>query len=93
MKLDSVLSMSDSLQTNPQSDRHPAQVRAAFIVAAEPMEALQGAKFPDNGGEVRGVRAAAEGISAEQSAVEQKPGIMAFFDRAGDALSDVAARI
>lgn len=92
-KLDSLLSMSDSLQTNPQSDRHPAQVRAAFIRATELMESLQGAKFPENGDQVQAVRAAAEAVSAEQSALEQKPKIMAFFDRAGEALSAMAARI
>lgn len=93
VKLDSLLSMSDSLQTNPQSDRHPAQVRAAFIRAAELMESLQGAKFPDNRDEVQAVRAAAEAISADQSALEQKPKIMEFFDRAGDALSAMSAKI
>ena len=79
--------MSDSLQANPQSQRHPAQVRAAFMRATELMESLQGAKFPKNRDEVAAVRRAADNISPDQSALEQKPRIMAFFDRAGDALS------
>jgi hypothetical protein len=92
-KLDSLLSMSDSLRTNPGSEKHPAQVRAAFIRATEVMETLQGAKFPDDGDEVQALRAAAESISTEQSALDQKPKIIAFFDRAGDALSAMVARI
>ncbi|MEO6098646.1 MAG: hypothetical protein ABIW76_24420 [Fibrobacteria bacterium] len=91
-KLDSLMSMADSLQTNPQSDEHPVQVRAAFIRATELMESLQGAKFPDNRDEVSAVRGAAEAITPDQSALEQKPKIMAFFDKAGEALSAMAKK-
>ena len=86
-KLDSLMVIADSLQTNPQSDKHPEQVRAAFLRATEMMESLQGAKFPKNRDEVSAVRNAAETISPTQSALEQKPQIMAFFDKSGDALT------
>ena len=91
-KLDSLMVMADSLQTNPQSDRHPEQVRAAFLRATEMMESLQGAKFPANRDEVSAVRNAAETISPAQSALEQKPQIMAFFDKSGEALTAMARK-
>lgn len=92
-KLDSLMTMADSLQTNPQSTRHPAEVRAAFLRATEMMESLQGARFPRNKDEVQAVRQAAESISPDQSALEQKPKIMAFFDKSGEALSAMVMNI
>jgi hypothetical protein len=92
-KLDSLMTMADSLQTNPQSTRHPAEVRAAFLRATELMESLQGAKFPRNKDEVQAVRQAATDISPDESALKQKPKIMAFFDKAGDALSAMVMNI
>jgi hypothetical protein len=92
-KLDSLMSMADSLQTDPQSTKHPGEVRAAFLRATELMESLQGAKFPRNKDEVQAVRQAATDISPEESALQQKPKIMAFFDKAGEALSAMVMNI
>lgn len=89
-KLDSLMVMADSLQANPQSERHPGHIRAAFLRATEMLESLQGARFPGNRDAVSAVRNAAETISPDQSALDQKPRIIAFFDKSGIALSAVA---
>jgi hypothetical protein len=81
----------DSLQADPESQRHANHVRTAFMTGADILEALRRGD-PGAEGAVRSARQAAESIRGTTPLLQQRRQVRTYFERAADALRAVGPR-
>lgn len=89
-RLDELRSIADQLKKNTYSDEHADMMAKAFKSAAMAMQSVQNDQYPNLGNEVQQVRNAADNITGEELATNQKNAIRSFFQESADAVEAMA---
>jgi hypothetical protein len=80
----------DRIQQDPQSLQHANTIRQTFVEASDLMATIKQRSYPNSNANVDDVREAAEDIDVSTATLEQKDKVKEFFDKAGDAVEQLA---
>jgi hypothetical protein len=89
-KLSALKQKADRLQENWRSTQHADIIRDAFILAADVMATLQQKQDAELSVQIAQVRQAAEAISSDRLALEQRVQVREFFSRASTTLQNMS---
>ena len=89
-RLSAIRTRADAMQREPTSGQHSLQAREALLLASGVLSQIQEARFATLASAVGEVNSAATAVQADRSLLDQTTAVQRFFERASQAVQEMA---